>query len=534
MSPPEVCLSPAPPSAEALTDHGVALARKGRRPQAIAHFRRALAQTPGYAKAHHNLGVALAEEGKLDEAVRSLTEALRWRPNYLDALYNLGNVYHQLRRHEEAVAAFRRALALQPDHVESLNNLGLTLVYLGQFGEAIILLQQAVRLRPKFAEAYNNLGLARSEAGDLREAAEALEQALRLDPRYAEAHTNLGNNYKEQGRLPEALACYEMALALQPKSLTPRWNRSLALLQRGEFGRGWPEYDARLQKPDCEVRTFPQPLWDGAPLAGRTILLHMEQGLGDMIQFLRYAPLVQRQGGRVVVSCPARLRQLFGRCPGIDVLVDEKGELPAFDVHAPLLSLPARFQTTLETVPADVPYLSADPALVERWEPRLAELRGMRVGVCWQGNPRHRSDRQRSFPLAELEPLARVPGVTLVSLQRGPGAEQQARVARRFHVEEVANDLDQEAGAFMDTAAIMTHLDLVVTADTAIAHLAGALGVPVWIALARVPDWRWLLGRDDSPWYPTATLYRQRTTGDWGPVFAAMARDLERLLAGSQ
>jgi tetratricopeptide (TPR) repeat protein len=514
------------PSADQLTRQGVAQAEKGRRQQAIAHFRRAIGQEPGFAKAHHNLGVALAQEGQPEDAVRCLREALRLRPDYFDALANLGSVHLQMKCYQDAVNAFRRALELRPVHADTLNNLGLALFYLGQLGEAVILLRHALRVRPDFREAHNNLGMALTDLGDFRAAADVLEHVLRMDPRYAEAHTNLGNNFKEQGRLAEAIACYDLAVAVGSQTVSPRWNRALVRLQQGDYPRGWADYEWRLKKPDSGVRRFPQPMWDGSPLAGRTILLHMEQGLGDMIQFIRYAALVRRQGGRVIVSSPARLLKLFARCPGIDALVDEKSELAPFDVQAPLLSLPALLKTTVETIPAEVPYLFAEDGLVMRWKERLAHVGGLRVGVCWQGNPRFRADRERSFPLAQLEPLARIPGVSLISLQWGPGTEQLAAAQRRFSIVDLGGGLDQENGGFMDTAAVLKNVDLVVTADTAMAHLAGALGVPVWLGLAWAADWRWLMDRDDSPWYPTARLFRQKRRGAWPKVFRRMATEL--------
>jgi tetratricopeptide (TPR) repeat protein len=522
-----------PETPESLTEQGVALAKQGQVQQAIGHFRRALELRPGYARAHHNLGIALAEQNRHEEAIQSLCEALRLQPDYVDALYNLGCIYNQLRRRADAIAAYRRALQLKPDHAEVLNNLGLALVYQGQPDEAHILLRQAVRLRPKFLEALNNLGLALTDLGAYREAADSFEQALQLNPRYAEGHTNFGNNFREESRLGEALACYDLALALQPRSVTAHWNRSLVLLQQGDYERGWAEYEWRLQKPDSGLRPLPSPRWDGSPLAGRTLLVQAEQGLGDTIQFIRYAALLQRQGARVIASCPAPLLRLFARCPGIDVLVDEKGTLPSHDQHVPLLSLPALVKTTLATLPAEVPYVSVELSLVERWRARFAEVKGLRVGVCWQGNPRHRKDRERSFALRQLEPLTRVPGVCLINLQQGPGVEQLA-LRRRFAVVELGMAESGLIWDFTDTAAVMQNLDLVISADTAVAHLAGALGVPVWIALPVVPDWRWLMERDESPWYPSARLFRQQRPGDWEAVFAAMARELVSLAAQNQ
>jgi hypothetical protein len=256
----------------------------------------------------------------------------------------------------------------------------------------------------------------------------------------------------------------------------------------------------------------------------------MEQGLGDMLQFLRYAPLVKRRGGTVLVECPGFLIPLFSRCPGIDRLIAEGAERPAFDIHVPLLSLPRLLGTTLATIPAEVPYLFADPDLVEHWGRKLNTIQGFKIGIVWQGNPHHGWDRHRSFPLAQLAPLAQVDGVQLFSLQKGAGVEQLRARAGRFPVIELATELDATGGGFMETAAIMKNLDLVITCDTATAHLAGALGVPVWVALAAIVDWRWMFQRDDSPWYPTLRLFRQTELGNWPPVFERMADEVRKRL----
>jgi hypothetical protein len=294
----------------------------------------------------------------------------------------------------------------------------------------------------------------------------------------------------------------------------------------GDFERGWEEYEWRWKKAKVTPRDFPQPLWDSSALEGRTILIHTEQGLGDTLQFIRYVPLVKQRGGTVIVECPASLGQLLASCAGIDRLIASGAPLPPFDVHAPLLSLPRIFGTTLANVPAEVPYLSADPALVEYWRSELSSVAGIKIGIAWQGNPRFPADCMRSIPLTHFTPLAQVDGVRLFSLQKGTGSAQLAAVASYLPVIDLADRLDETSGGFMDTAAVMKNLDLVVTSDTSIAHLAGALGVPVWVALALGGDWRFLVGREDSPWYPTMRLFRQTQMGDWDSVFERIAAEL--------
>jgi Flp pilus assembly protein TadD len=472
--------------------------------------------------------VALSQQGRLGEAVASFRRALALAPGYAEAHYNLGTALLVLGRREEAVASFRAALALRPDYAAALSNLGTALDDLGRPAEAAVRLKQAARLRPDFAEAHTNLGLALVELGRLSEAEAAYEAALTVNPRHADAHANPAAACQAQGRLDEALAHFEQAMWLAPDNPAIRWNRALALLQSGSFEEGWREYEWRWNR-GTPLRYSPAALWDGSPLAGRTILLHAEQGLGDTLQFVRYAPLVQRHGATVILECPHPLTPLLSTGTGIARVVPAGEPPPPFDVYAPLLSLPRLLGTTLAEVPADVPYLRADPVLVEHWAERLAVLPGLKVGIVWQGNPRHPWDRQRSVPLAAFAPLAQVPGVTLVSLQRDPGVEQLQ--AAPFPVVHLGDGVDAQAGSFADTAAVMTSVDLVVTVDTAAAHLAGALAVPVWVALPVRCDWRWLWGRDDSPWYPTLRLFRQATWGDWAPVFGQLAAALRERAA---
>ena len=296
----------------------------------------------------------------------------------------------------------------------------------------------------------------------------------------------------------------------------------------GRFEQGWAGYEWRWKcKEFGSLPPFQPPLWDGSFLDGRTILVHAEQGLGDTLQFIRYVPSLHQRGGRVILMCQPPLVRLLTRSPGIERLLAHGDPVPEFDVHTPLLSLPRLLGTTLESVPADVPYLEAEPQLVEAWRHRLGSYPGFKVGIVWQGNPKFRLDRLRSIPLAQFAPLARVPGVHQFSLQKGPGAEQLAAVTDRFPVTDLGRRLDD----FMDTAAVLKNLDLVISVDTAIAHLAGALGIPVWVALPFAPDWRWLMGREDSPWYPTMRLFRQTRPGQWEDVFHHIAEALQRRLA---
>jgi Tetratricopeptide repeat len=388
-----------------------------------------------------------------------------------------------------------------------------------------------LNLQPHFPQACNNLGIAHKRQDKLDEAAQWYERALRQRQDYSEAWTNLGNVRREQAHFDEALDCHDRALACDPNSAEAHFNRAQLLLLEADFARGWPEYEWRWRTPAFPRLTFTQPRWDGTDLGGRTILLHAEQGLGDTLQFVRYVPLVKARGGRVILQCQRPLLRVLAGLDDVDLLVPQGAPLPPFDVRAPLLSLPGIFGTSLETVPNVVPYLQADSNHVERWRRELASLDGFKIGIAWQGNPKTAGDKKRSILLSALAPLAQLPGVRLISLQKGPGVDQLGAMARRFPVLDLGTSLDETSGPFMDTAAVMKNLDLVITSDTAVPHLAGALGVPVWVALPKVPDWRWLLQREDSPWYPTMRLFRQRSIGNWHEVFEGLSSALQTTIS---
>jgi hypothetical protein len=423
------------------------------------------------------------------------------------------------------VASYREVVRLEPDHSEALNNLGVALHAMQRTDEALDALRRAVAIAPGYAEAHNNLGNALRERGEFDEAESCYRRALAIKPDYAEARHNLGNARKSRGHLAEALDWYDRALAIRPDMAQIHLSRALAWLEAGDFERGWPEYEWRLKCPQFAIPQLAPPRWDGRPLDGRTILLYADHGLGDAIQFIRYAPMVKDRGGRAVVVCRAPLSRLLATCAGVDRVVVEGAPIPACDVHAPLMSLPGIFGTSASSVPANVPYLSADPGLIDAWAGELAGGDGLKIGIAWQGNPGHVRDRARSFRLERFEPLARRPGVRLYSLQKGHGSEQVAELEGRFPVIDLGPRLDD----LMDTAAAMMHLDLVISADTSVVHLAGALGVPVWVALPFETDWRWMSAREDCLWYPTMRLFRQPRWGDWDDVFARIAAAIDDL-----
>lgn len=514
---------------EAMNNLGIALARKGRAEAAEAAYRQALRLRPDYPEAFINLGNVLAQGGRLDAAAASYREAIRVAPGLARAHHFLANTLTRLGRHTDAEAGYREALRLRPDDPDVFNDRAIGLSEQGRFEDAAADYREALRLRPDYAEAHNNLGNALRQLGQVEESIACYREALRLRPNYAEAHNNLGISLRSLGCLDEAAACYTRSLQLRPHYVDAHVNRSMAWLRAGRFELGWPEYEWRWKKPESAPPVFVPPPWNGGPLKGRTILLYTEQGSGDTLQFIRYASLVRRRGGRVVVQCPGPLIPILSRCRDIDRLVPRGQPLPEFDLHAALMSLPGLFHTDLESIPAEIPYLFADEELVGDWRRRLADVPGFRVGVAWQGNPKFPTDKLRSFPLRALGPLARVAGVSLVSLQVEHGADQLRGID--FPVLDLGPELTRAPGMFIDAAAAIRNLDLVVACDTAVAHLAGGLGAPVWVALPYSPDWRWLVGRVDSPWYPTMRLFRQPSFGDWPRVFGRMAGELEELLA---
>jgi tetratricopeptide (TPR) repeat protein len=496
--------------------------------QAENIYRQILAFDPNQIDALHFLGLLSHQSGKSAEGIELIQRAISLNGNVAALHSNLGNVFKEQNRLAEAVACHRRAVELKPDFAEAHNNLGNALKEQGNVTDAIASYRTSVHLKPNYAEAFRNLGNALKDQGDFAEAVACNERAVELNPNFAEAHVNLGNALKEQGKFDEAIAAYRKALELKPDYALGHWNLSVVALLLGDWQLGWQEYEWRFQVKDFPNRIFSKPAWDGQPVHGKTILLYSEQGLGDTIQFVRYAPLVKQLGGNVILQCHKALFQLLQGLPGVDHLITDTDEPPTYDTHAAILSLPGIFKTTNETIPAPVPYLSASSPLIEKWKTRLAAYDGFKIGINWQGSVTFRGDRFRSIPLRNFTPLSQVPNVHLISLQKGVGTKQLTEVRNLFPVIDLADELDQDSGPFMDTAAVMKNLDLVVTSDTSIAHLAGALGVPTWVALPAVPDWRWQLSRPDNPWYPTLRLFR-KSTETWKPVFQEMEQALRQM-----
>ncbi len=523
-----------PNVADSYNNLGLALREQGQRATAITCYLQALQRKPDFVEAYGNLGLALQEEGQLAESIACYRRAAELKPDFALAQNNLGALLALQGEYAEAIVYFKQSLQTMPDYPDAHHNIGAALLDMGQAAEAVPWIEKALQLQPDYPEAHNSLGNARQRFGQMAEAAICYQKALQLKPDYPEAHNNLGLSLQNQGHVSEAIHGYERALYLRPDFVDAHVNRSFAWLLTRNFEHGWLEYEWRWLLKNVRRRSFCQPQWDGQAAPEKTVLLHAEQGLGDTIQFIRYVPLVKQLVGRVIVECQERLVPLLANCSGVDQWITTGQNLPDFDLHAPLLSLPRLFRTSLADIPADVPYVAASPELIEQWRVRLSGIEGIKVGISWQGNPTYRFDHCRSIPLAQYGPLAELPGIRLISLQKSDGTEQLDEIRERFHVEDISRDLDEQAGPFMDTAAVMMNLDLVITSDSAIAHLAGALGVPVWVALPMMPDWRWLLDRDDSPWYPTMRLFRQKTLGEWEDVFESIASELRTITGGDR
>ncbi|MGH6663098.1 MAG: tetratricopeptide repeat protein [Rhodospirillales bacterium] len=439
-------------------------------------------------------GLERHRAGDLDAAARLYGQALLLDAKLPDVYNNFGVVLHRLGKGEAAVACYRRSLVLKPNNAGAFTNLGNVLRELGRLEVAAASHRRAIVLAPDSADAHYNLGLALRDLGDSDAALEEFATTLKLDPNHADC----------------------------------RWDRALTLLQKGDFAEGFKEYEWRWKLKRAEPRNFKQPLWDGGVLKGKTILIHAEQGFGDMIHFARYIPMVKAKGGNVVVEVAAPLARLFSTVPGVSQVVNQGAQLPTFDVYAPMMSLARIFGTTLETIPTNVPYLKAPEAHAPQLPATMSRAR--KVGIAWAGRRTHQNDANRSVTFTQFIELLGLPQATFYSLQWGPEA---ADIANNGCAPFVLN-LGTRLGDFATTAGVIEQLDLVISVDTVVAHLAGALGKPVWVLLSMPCDWRWMNGRDDSPWYPTMRLFRQQRPGVWDPVFERARKALHDDILGRE
>lgn len=553
--------------------HGIgnALMEFGELEAAVEAYQSSIQLQPAFASAYYNLGRALSRLERTEEAIRSYRIAIQLDGNHVEALFNLGGLLFQQKNYAEAEDAYKQALTCRPKDAEVRNYLGRVLAAQNKQEEAIHQFETAISLRPEYSEAYSNLGLAYLQGKDCTAAEEVCRKAVQLTPSSANAHFSLGNVFREQykhneaiacyrrakelaqelpqkeemksaqwqivnnlaltlneeGRLDEALACYEEGLVEDPENAQLHLNHAFTLLMSGKFDRGWLEHEWRWQAavPQIRQRHLSYPRWNGENLHGAKILLWGEQGFGDTIQFVRYASMVADFGGEVILEVPPRLVRLLRGVPGVHQVLATGDPLPTFDYQCPLMSLPLVFKTELDTIPGSVPYLKVTKKDIEQERGKWPG-RGLRVGLAWKGNPQNVLDSYRSIPLQALAALGRVSDTSFCSLHVGEANRDISVLNTSFPIAEAcAHHRD-----FADTAALIAGLDLVISVDTSIAHLAGALGVPLWVLLAKSrADWRWLRNRSDSPWYPSARLFRQPVDGDWSGLAALVQADLQRL-----
>lgn len=543
-----------PRYAEALFNRGTALDALGRVDEAIESYGRAIAAKPDFVEALNNRGIRLQERGRLAEAMESFDRALAVAPDHLAVLHNRGKLLAEQKRPLEAVASYDRALARDPRRAEIWNSRGIALQALGNPGAAIESFNRALAVNPGDTAVLLNRTRSELAAGDAAAALATLDQpaarrqadadywslrgnvlheldrfddaieahrrVLTINPRSADGEADLANDLRQSGRSEEALTAYERALALAPGHSGALYGRGTLLLFLGRYREGWTDFEARRAVPGWPDRGVSTPEWDGSDPTGKTILVHAEQGLGDTIQFCRFLPLLQARGARVIAEVPQILKRLLDSL-GVPVVAWSNAP-PAHDLHLPMMSLPERLGVGDAVAGPASPYLSVDSGLVDAWRARLPGG-PVRIGIAWQGNPNAKVDRVRSVPLRAFAPLAGLPGVTLVSLQKGAGVEQLAELPPGMRVEILPEDFASGPDSFLDTAAVISALDLVVSIDSAVTHLAGALQRPLIVALKAVPEWRWMASGETSPWYPSAQLFRQSRPGDWDELMVRIA-----------
>jgi tetratricopeptide (TPR) repeat protein len=514
-----------PDHAEAYNGLGVALLVQNKLTEAMECFEQALACRLDYAEAHYNYGAPLMQANRLVDAVTQYERALALKPNYAEAYHGLGTVLLIQGKPTAAMACFDRALAIKPDHVDAINNRGSALRHLKRHAEAVASFDQVLAIKPDNAEALYNRGNALQGLKRHAEALTSFDQALAIKSDYVEVFINRANSLQALRRHAEALASFDQALAIKLDYADAHFNLSLLRLLLGHFDAGWKEYEWRWKTRDFVPgrRDFAPPLWVGEQsLHGRTILLHAEQGLGDTIQFVRYVPLVAARAAKVILEVPPPLKALLSGIKGASLIIGRGEKLPEFDCHCPLISLPLAFKTGLETIPATIPYLSPSADRVTKWQQRLPEAGRRRIAIAWAGNPNYTGDQARSVALSCFSPLFSLAGVEFISLQRELRDGDCDILRNHSHVIHLGDVIAD----FGDTAALLALADLVIAVDTSVAHLASAMGRPTWILLPFSPDWRWLLDRDDSPWYPTARLFRQPKIDDWESVVARLRGEL--------
>jgi FKBP-type peptidyl-prolyl cis-trans isomerase 2/TolA-binding protein len=553
-----------PQQAEELFIQGVKAQNEGKLEEAISLYNKALRIKPDLSKAYYNIGVIYQEKGIFDKAIFSYKLALSYKYDYTEAYHNIGVIYWKLKNFEEAISNLMYAINFNPFHALSYYHLGVIYQELGQIKKATNLYERALQIDPTLSSAYfnlgvihqdkeeydfaierykkaleyspenfgayNNLGLCYLENENLDDAMASFQKSIELKPDFAEAYSNIGNVYHNKLMLDEAINMYKKAIDIDPNYTDAHWNLAISYLLKGELEQGWKEYEWRWKTDEFHRPSFPKPIWNGEPIHGKKLLIITEQGLGDALQFLRYIPLIYKKGVKIIFTCSEELIPLIKNHEEISEIIPRNSIVPEFDYYCSLLSLPLIFNTTINNIPQNIPYINATKKSIKYWHNKLSNNQNkMKIGIVWAGNPKHKMDKKRSIPLKTYYPLFDLKGVAFYSLQKGKGSEQVDDESKKMGLIDLTNEIND----FSDTAGFIMNLDLVITVDTAVAHLAGALGRPVWVLIPYIPDWRWMLNREDSPWYPTMRLFRQSSRGDWETVVIKIRQELERLISSN-
>jgi tetratricopeptide (TPR) repeat protein len=505
--------------------------------EAIIYYQKVNELKPDSSAVYFNLGICHATQNDYSKASDAFLKTIELNPKHTKAYYQLVVALHKQNKFNEALEYAKKGIELDPCDFELLLRAASLYKHFDKFSEAISLYRKAVELNPKHINAILELANALNMTDETDEALKLYQRILEINPKIIEALYNFGFTLKKQGHIKEAMEIYHKILEMKPTYAQPHFSLSLSYLTLGDFERGWKEYEWRWAAYNETPRKYKQPQFDGTDIAGKTILLYAEQGLGDTLQFIRYAKLIKDRGGKVIFDTQKPLKQILSLAPYLDKVITQGDPVPDFDYHLALMSLPLIFKTTLNTVPNQIPYLYADQNLVESWRTTLSCDKNFKIGLCWQGNAGYSTQFLRkavaakSFHVKEFEPLCTMKGISLYSLQKMNGHDQLKDASYQLNIHDFGSELDEKHGRFMDTAAIIKNLDLVITVDTSISHFAAALGVPVWILLPNPADWRWMLDRTDTPWYPNVRLFRQPKFGDWKSVIQDVIAALQKLVA---
>ena len=528
---------------EAAFDAANMLYNANRAEEALVFYKQALSINNAYAEIHYNLGLCFLRLEKIDEAYAALKESTIRNPRYVKAYTQMATIYVNKKDNVRALEIYQDAININPNAFELYYRMGAVFRSLERHEESVATFEKALEMHPTSTHAMLELANTLHMVDDYERSLEMYQKALERNPNCSEALYNFGYTLKKCGNVKKAREYMEQAAHVHTQVLTQRpdyplahFSRSLSRLTLGDFEQGWPEYEWRWAAYNEKPKKFPQPVWNGQDLRGKRILVYAEQGFGDTFQFVRYGKMLKEMGAYVIVQTQHHLKDIISQCPHLDEAISDREPIPAFDYHIALLSIPMVVKTTLETVPHDIPYLGAKEELVEHWKHKLADDKKFKVGICWQGNKQYRSIYLKkevackAMQLSTFAPLTSVPNISLYSLQKINGTEQLDEVRDVMEVHTFGPDFDEVNGRFMDTAAIIKNLDLVITIDTSISHLAAGLGTEVWVLLPFPADWRWMLERDDTPWYPNMRLFRQPKRGDWGCVLDEVVTALNKKL----